>query len=1098
MNKENILTNIECEILYIENKKDVRNNMVGIVTFDNSFYFKNEDCHCKIEIVDNSMKNLIGVYLKEGHSTIAVVQYIDRNSYKMNIKIYFFSDYKRFNDLNFLVTKQIQEKLLKHKLINSFATEELQKLKDKFTITDGFKSCFLFNFSQNTMINLYSPNGYILTGEFKDNALIVTKFKQISQNYPTLSLGFGDFDFVDNKTIVGSKIKELLEVREGYLHVWEEYTNFEGDLLLNRARKIGLIKVDSYDIDGQNIELNLRSNKIIKLLSEGDQLIISKEIPIYLRDMNMTWTKYRQKLDDDFDDEDEYMSRTYKKNLYQKKLKQLQETSKKDEITVTIVRKNYATNSISINTNNVDIEKKDIYISLKINGDEEQIKRRESAQKDILSGRCSMQSLGLILNEKFIHNDLNFNENMKQLQDLSISSFVEEKIFPNNKPTQNQLDAIEIALNTPDIAIIQGPPGTGKTTVITAIIERLNELFDKNSPYSDMSGQVLVTSFQHDAVENILGRLTVNSLPSIKFGKRSANSYEEYDMDRIISTWCNDTIDKINKKNILLKTTELEKNFKNSYKTYRHNPNNNTKLIFIEYAKEIVQTDEKLSFDFEILDKINSIAKELTLDKTDNSQILNTIKRLRVTVEGFRDDGRYQANKVYKLLLPILDISNVNNKKVMQILMDCYNCVDENEIQKLVKKTEKVRNFLIEKLTPKPFLVKEVLDEDITEIYEKIKQRITSITDPKLKIINDFANELENNTFGVKKAIQQYSFVYGATTQQSTKIIDRLASKKSVITRKTNDFETVIVDEAARANPGDLLIPLVKASKRIILVGDHRQLPHIYSDEIAEKLKENNSDFDIDILEKSMFERLYNIAKNMQDNDGRKRVITLNSQFRMNPILGNFISDNFYSEKVLGIDESFKSPLDADYFNQNLFESPANWLDVTVGCGKEEKLGNSRRRLCEVDIIVKKIKAMLLTTEGKKLTYGIITFYSAQVNAIKNALGDEHEDVVRVGSVDAFQGMEFDVIFLSTVRTSEKFSQYLNKDILEIDDKIANKLYGFLRIPNRLCVAMSRQKKALIVVGDSEIFRNEISRKYTRAMFNYYNLCVENGGVIDE
>ena len=33
-----------------------------------------------------------------------------------------------------------------------------------------------------------------------------------------------------------------------------------------------------------------------------------------------------------------------------------------------------------------------------------------------------------------------------------------------------------MALDTPDIALIQGPPGTGKTTVIRAIVERLDEL----------------------------------------------------------------------------------------------------------------------------------------------------------------------------------------------------------------------------------------------------------------------------------------------------------------------------------------------------------------------------------------------------------------------------------------------------------------------------------------------------------------------------------------------------------------------------------------------------------------------------------------------
>jgi len=45
-------------------------------------------------------------------------------------------------------------------------------------------------------------------------------------------------------------------------------------------------------------------------------------------------------------------------------------------------------------------------------------------------------------------------------------------------------------------------------------------------------------------------------------------------------------------------------------------------------------------------------------------------------------------------------------------------------------------------------------------------------------------------------------------------------------------YDTVVVDEAARANPLDLFIPLAKAKRRIILVGDHRQLPHIIDREL--------------------------------------------------------------------------------------------------------------------------------------------------------------------------------------------------------------------------------------------------------------------------
>ena len=66
---------------------------------------------------------------------------------------------------------------------------------------------------------------------------------------------------------------------------------------------------------------------------------------------------------------------------------------------------------------------------------------------------------------------------------------------------------------------------------------------------------------------------------------------------------------------------------------------------------------------------------------------------------------------------------------------------------------------------------------------------------------------------------------------------------------------------------------------------------------------------------------------------------------------------------------------------------------------------------------------------------------------------------IQFGTVDAFQGKEFDIVFLSTVRSNK------HSDI--------KKRIGFLSSPNRLCVAFSRAKKMLIAVGDIETVGND-------------------------
>ena len=61
-------------------------------------------------------------------------------------------------------------------------------------------------------------------------------------------------------------------------------------------------------------------------------------------------------------------------------------------------------------------------------------------------------------------------------------------------------------------------------------------------------------------------------------------------------------------------------------------------------------------------------------------------------------------------------------------------------------------------------------------------------------------------------------------------------------------FDNVFIDEAATSSPLDLFIPMTLAKSRLVLVGDHKQLPHIINekitDEIEESLKRENKNTD--------------------------------------------------------------------------------------------------------------------------------------------------------------------------------------------------------------------------------------------------------------
>ena len=606
--------------------------------------------------------------------------------------------------------------------------------------------------------------------------------------------------------------------------------------------------------------------------------------------------------------------------------------------------------------------------------------------------------------------------------------------------------------------------------MITAIIERLNEIVNKKE---NNRGKILITSFQHDAVKNVISRLRINSLPTLKFGRQNE---DDFFTEKEIENWCEEVRNKL-KQN----TTNLEKNLKtnellNLYKEYLILPS-----VYTE--KKLLLAMKKVSTSLELIERIDAYLVENSFKE--DSILLNNIRKIKTTKEGFLDDGAEICYNIYTILQDLVK----NNKKftnILKLLEKAYLIKDDEVDEPFLKSMITLKNNLLDLLLPKPVYKKEKVNNEIIKIYKMVEDELFTPKNEEEKIIIDFYNEISNNTFLVKKILENYCFVYSATTQQSEGSEIRKAKGKIW---EDPIYDVVIIDEAARVNPLDLMIPLSQAAKKVILVGDHRQLPHVYNEDIFDELQ-NDEEIDESLREKgisqSMFEYLKEKADELEKKDKIKRTITLDKQYRMHRLLGNFINENFYEI----YEEGFSSPLDDEIFKQDFYNTPLVWINVNNTVDMEIKKGTSRKRDSEANIIVNKLKEMILSEKGKKLSYGVISFYKAQVDEITERLKrEELADKVKVGSVDAFQGMEFDIMFLSVVRTNTKESL---KSTFP---------YGFLASENRLCVALSRQKRLLIVVGDSDIFYSkewkELAKKNVPAMVNLYELCLKKGEVID-
>ena len=100
---------------------------------------------------------------------------------------------------------------------------------------------------------------------------------------------------------------------------------------------------------------------------------------------------------------------------------------------------------------------------------------------------------------------------------------------------------------------------------------------------------------------------------------------------------------------------------------------------------------------------------------------------------------------------------------------------------------------------------------------------------------------------------------------------------------------------------------------------------------------------------------------------------------------------------------------------------------------------------------------------------------------------DAGDERIRVGTVDAFQGKEFDVVFLSNVCASDTVIADQKEGIER--DRMFNQKYGHLRLSNRLNVAMSRQRKLLIAVGDKRMAEGSEAEEVVPALVEFLKLC---------
>ncbi|TFK69818.1 P-loop containing nucleoside triphosphate hydrolase protein, partial [Pluteus cervinus] len=271
------------------------------------------------------------------------------------------------------------------------------------------------------------------------------------------------------------------------------------------------------------------------------------------------------------------------------------------------------------------------------------------------------------------------------------------------------------------------------------------------------------------------------------------------------------------------------------------------------------------------------------------------------------------------------------------------------------------------------------------------------------------------------------------------------------------DFPVVFLDEASMSTEPASLIPLMKGSSHVALIGDHKQLPPVIVSDEGKRMG----------LGISLFERL--------TEEGDTPSIMLDTQYRMHPEISRFPASEFYDhalrdgtvDSIGNIHDRLRPPV-SSHLSDLSSESPS--VIFIDHAGSESMEDHSRVNPDEALIVISIIEDLLLNNlELQGTDIGIISPYAAQISLLYRELKITNQARFRevlgpframqlkdieIKTVDGFEGRQKEVIIFSTVRNNQ--GGYI----------------GFLADRRRLNVGLTRAKRGLFVVGSLDTLKS--------------------------
>lgn len=322
---------------------------------------------------------------------------------------------------------------------------------------------------------------------------------------------------------------------------------------------------------------------------------------------------------------------------------------------------------------------------------------------------------------------------------------------------------------------------------------------------------------------------------------------------------------------------------------------------------------------------------------------------------------------------------------------------------------------------------KDAFKEKWEAFSTKWNSHIESLYAERFRLLQHFESkvgqlefELTSTKVEVKESILEKTRIFLSTIAVS----DRLPC---------DEIHTCIVDEAGCMAEQELGILLGLKPTNLILIGDHKQLSPFTNirGEIVEATKCN----------RSFFARAVDAA-------GETHMHFLDEQYRMPPALCDIVSRLFYEGRLRTADATAASRLDIGV-------APVRFISVA---GREDKIGNQTSPFNEAEVdrvgqlmpeVIRMLGCIPAPAHDNVETaarIAVMTPYKAQKKHLQEELAVFAPDV-EVITIDSAQGLEYDLVVLSMVKTGHS---------------------SFLADAKRANVAISRAKYGLVIVGDKK------------------------------